>query len=61
MAVPRSRMSNSRKNTKRAHHAKTPINFATCSNCSSPILPHHACDSCGQYKGRSYKTEKQDT
>jgi large subunit ribosomal protein L32 len=24
----------------------------TCPNCMEPMLPHHACPSCGQYKGR---------
>lgn len=53
MAVPRSRMSNARKNSKRAHHAKKPKNCASCSNCGSMRLPHHVCPSCGYYNNRS--------
>jgi len=52
MAVPRNRHSNSRKNTKRAHHAKKPVFSVSCSNCKNPIRPHIACPSCGHYAGR---------
>jgi len=52
MAVPRNRLSNSRKNTKRSHHAKKPRSIATCSNCSNPRLPHTICQSCGTYGNR---------
>lgn len=52
MAVPRNRMSNARKNSKRAHHAKTPKSISTCSNCSNPKLPHVICPSCGAYGNR---------
>ena len=52
MAVPRNRMSNARKNSKRAHHAKKPKQLATCPNCKSPRLPHHACLACGTYSDR---------
>lgn len=47
MAVPRNRMSNARKNSKRAHHAKTPKQISYCSSCNAPQLPHRACPSCG--------------
>jgi large subunit ribosomal protein L32 len=49
MAVPRNRLSNARKNSKRAHHAKTPKNFTKCSNCGSMNLPHTVCQACGMY------------
>ena len=52
MAVPRNRLSNSRKNTKRSHHAKKPINTAKCSNCGSMRLPHVICGACGAYGNR---------
>ncbi|MGR3951465.1 MAG: 50S ribosomal protein L32 [Chlamydia sp.] len=52
MAVPRNRHSNARKNSKRSHHAKTPKNFGTCTNCSVQKMPHVVCHSCGWYKGR---------
>lgn len=52
MAVPRNRLSNSRKNTKRSHHAKKPQNAQTCSTCQKPKLRHTICQSCGSYAGR---------
>lgn len=52
MAVPRNRLSNARKNSKRAHHAKKPKNTHNCSNCNTPKLPHVICQSCGAYGDR---------
>lgn len=54
MAVPRNRLSNARKNSKRAHHAKKPQSVTTCENCSSPRMPHTICQGCGQYNGKTY-------
>lgn len=52
MAVPRNRHSNARKNKRRSHMAKKPINLIKCSNCSEAILPHRLCSSCGYYGKR---------
>ncbi|MBJ7450141.1 MAG: 50S ribosomal protein L32 [Parachlamydiales bacterium] len=52
MAVPRNRLSNARKNSRRAHHAKKPRFLAKCTNCSAPGLPHRICASCGYYGGK---------
>lgn len=49
MAVPRNRMSNARKNSKRAHHAKKPKQLSVCVNCGIPRRPHFSCQSCGTY------------
>ncbi len=49
MAVPRNRMSNARKNSKRAHSAKQKKNPAKCSHCGSLIVSHRACAACGWY------------
>ncbi len=53
MAVPRNRLSNARKNSRRAHHAKKPKNATNCSNCKGKKLSHKACPHCGYYAGRS--------
>lgn len=58
MAVPRNRHSNARKNSKRAHHAKTPKQVIACSNCQSPKLPHVLCPACGSYKDRVVVTKE---
>lgn len=54
MAVPKKKTSVSRKGLRRAgqHHKlyrKHPMN---CPNCGAATMPHHACASCGQYRGR---------
>ena len=60
MAVPRNRMSNARKNSKRAHHAKQPKNCTPRTNCGSACLSHRMCVSCGYYNSRSViKTEEE--
>ena len=53
MAVPRNRVSNACKNSRRSHHAKKAKNFSACPNCSTPRLPHRVCPSCGQYNDRA--------
>lgn len=58
MAVPRNRMSNARKNSRRAHHAKKPKSILVCSNCGSHRLPHRICPSCGFYNGRNVLKEE---
>ena len=52
MAVPRNRLSNARKNSKRAHHAKKPKSVSACTNCGTLKLPHVVCPSCGTYDKR---------
>lgn len=59
MAVPRNRMSNARKNSKKAHHAKKPKNASACGNCGTMRIPHRICHSCGQYGDRSYAKQEE--
>jgi large subunit ribosomal protein L32 len=49
MAVPRNRLSNSRKNSKRSHHAKVKKMGVQCSNCGVRKLPHVVCIACGTF------------
>lgn len=57
MAVPRNRSSNARKNSRRAHSAKKPVNLMACSNCGKAKRSHHVCPSCGYYAKREVITE----
>ena len=52
MAVPKKKTSKSKRNMRRSHHALTGVKSAECGNCGERKLPHHVCDSCGEYKGR---------
>ncbi|MCZ4280129.1 50S ribosomal protein L32 [Kiloniella laminariae] len=52
MAVPKSKVSPSRRNMRRAHDALAPSVHQECSNCGELKRPHHVCASCGHYDGR---------
>jgi large subunit ribosomal protein L32 len=52
MAVPKKKISKSRRNMRRAHDRLTPVGSVECPNCGELKLPHHLCASCGYYGGR---------
>ncbi|MBY0229719.1 MAG: 50S ribosomal protein L32 [Gemmataceae bacterium] len=52
MAVPKRRMSKSRRNMRRSHHALVPVQVQYCPRCSEATLPHKVCSNCGWYQGR---------
>ncbi|HSF57586.1 MAG TPA: 50S ribosomal protein L32 [Candidatus Binatia bacterium] len=52
MPVPKRRTSKRVKNQRRSHDALIPQQWSTCPKCGETVLPHHACASCGFYRGR---------
>ncbi|MGH6933413.1 MAG: 50S ribosomal protein L32 [Dongiaceae bacterium] len=52
MAVPKKKVSKSRRNMRRSHHALKSGTWIECSNCGEHKRPHHVCGSCGHYDGR---------
>lgn len=52
MALPKNRISKSRRDKRRTHDSLTATNVAECSHCHQPKLPHRACPNCGYYGGR---------
>ena len=52
MAVPKSKISKSRRNMRRAHDSLTAANVAECPNCGELKRPHHVCGACGYYGDR---------
>ncbi|MFQ5535786.1 MAG: 50S ribosomal protein L32 [Sphingomonadales bacterium] len=52
MAVPKKKVSQSRRNMRRSHDALKPANQAECPNCGELKRPHHVCGECGHYHGR---------
>jgi len=52
VALPKKKKSRARRDKRRANWKLTAITYVTCPNCTEPMLPHHVCPSCGQYKGR---------
>lgn len=52
MAVPKRKVSKTRKKKRRTHYKLEPAGLSVCPNCNEPMLPHRACPHCGYYKGR---------
>ena len=53
MAVPKRKKSKSKRDKRRTHQKVAAPNVSACPQCEEPKLPHHACPSCGSYKGRT--------
>lgn len=53
MALPKRKISKSRRDKRRTHQKIEAPNTATCPECGEATQPHHACPSCGAYKGRT--------
>ena len=60
MAVPKQKISQSRRGMRRTHQALKPESYAECPNCGELKRPHHVCPACGQYRGRDV-VESQET
>ncbi len=60
MAVPKRKTSKSKRDKRRAHNKVSAPNLTTCPQCGEAALPHHACPSCGSYKGRMVSEPKED-
>ncbi len=52
MALPKRKKSKSKRDKRRTHQKTDAPNLSTCPECGEAKLPHHACPSCGYYKGR---------
>ena len=53
MPVPKRKTSKSKRDKRKAHNKIDAPNLAQCPQCGDTRLPHHACPSCGTYKGKS--------
>lgn len=60
MAVPKRKVSNSRRKMRRSHHALKAKGISECPNCGNVRLPHRVCLSCGHYKGSEVLTVNQE-
>ena len=49
MAVPKKKISSSRRGKRRSHHALSDSIVMECPNCGAEKRPHHVCPSCGYY------------
>ncbi|NQZ56421.1 MAG: 50S ribosomal protein L32 [Lentisphaeraceae bacterium] len=53
MAQPKRKTSKMKKRQRKAPSRYAGIQVSNCTNCESPILPHHACPACGFYAGKA--------
>ncbi len=60
MANPKRKLSRSKRDHRRAHWMNSTgnRNIITCDNCGEKMISHHACPSCGYYRGRKVDTPK---
>lgn len=54
MAVPKKKLSRSRRDRRRAHTALDKLHLIHCPTCYEWVPPHQVCPSCGEYKGVAY-------
>ena len=59
MALPKYKMSRANTRTRRSTWKAKAAQTITCPNCGAPALPHMACPSCGNYRGRTYRSALQ--
>ncbi len=52
MAVPKKKISKSKRDMRRAHDALPSGSYNECPNCGELKRPHHVCQACGYYDDR---------
>lgn len=52
MAVPKSKITRSKRGMRRSHDALVAFNPNECPNCGELKRPHHVCAACGYYDSR---------
>ncbi|MCO5184764.1 MAG: 50S ribosomal protein L32 [Anaerolineae bacterium] len=57
MAVPKRKMSRTRRDRRRAHDRLQTTQLVACNNCGVMKLPHVMCPSCRTYRGRQILPE----
>lgn len=53
MAVPKRRHSKARTRTRRSTWTLQVPGYTACPQCREPRRPHHVCENCGFYDGRT--------
>ena len=52
MAVPKKKISTSRRGQRRSHDSLVGSAYEECQECGELKRPHHVCGECGHYNGR---------
>lgn len=58
MPVPKRKRSRQRRDKRFANKGIDVKSIGGCAQCDAPVVGHHACLSCGFYKGRKVMTTK---
>jgi large subunit ribosomal protein L32 len=53
MAVPKRKTSKSKRDKRRTHSKVSAPTISVCPQCGEAKLPHHICENCGSYNGRT--------
>ncbi len=56
MAVPKRKVSKSKKRMRARSHKRPLTATTSCPQCGAPTQPHRVCLACGSYKGRQVLT-----
>ncbi len=59
MAVPKHKVSKSKRDKRRTHQKAAAPNLSKCPQCGEFKLPHRACPECGSYKGQNVTESKE--
>ncbi len=59
MAVPKKKVSRSRRDQRRSHHALPAAARNECPQCGESKRPHHVCPYCGYYRDRPVTEPRQ--
>jgi large subunit ribosomal protein L32 len=57
---PKRKLSQGRRDRRRAHDALITTSLVQCSNCGEMRLPHTVCPACGHYQGREVIAQKKE-
>lgn len=59
MAVPKNKVSKSRRDKRRANWKLVIPGMVKCPQCQEFMMPHRVCGSCGFYKGKQVVAKKE--
>jgi large subunit ribosomal protein L32 len=59
-ALPKRRISRTRRAKRRTHHKLFAAHLVPCNNCGEMKRPHYMCPSCNTYAGRQILPEFED-
>ncbi|MCK4271178.1 50S ribosomal protein L32 [bacterium] len=59
MALPKRKISKSRRDKRRTHWKLSSPPLSMCPHCHQPKTPHQACPHCGYYNGRKVMAPKE--